>query len=281
MGALLPVPSGSVGTLLAVHTRHSLPLKTYGPKFPRVSSVRAVIGPRHGCQPVRFRFTGDADCAAAGYPRVGFIVTNLSRPVERVVALYNGRSTAEQWIKEGKNATKWTRLSCCSFAANAVRLQLHALAYNLANFLRMLVVPDGVEKWSLTSLREKLVKIGAKLVVHGRYMTFQMAEVVVPRNLLRRILQMIDRLRSERPARCLATLRRRTCRPTGELRPMSHRTGQDTSFRRRNRGLGVSRDGPRTKYGVSRFPVVSGGSILLLRWLDRPAIWGMSEKGKI
>ena len=68
------------------------------------------------------------------YPRVGFIVTNMTRPAERVVAFYNQRGTAEQWIKEGKNTVKWTRLSCCSFAANAVRLQLHALAYNLANF---------------------------------------------------------------------------------------------------------------------------------------------------
>jgi len=67
------------------------------------------------------------------YPRVGFIVTNLSRPAERVVAFYNQCGTAEQWIKEGRNALKWTRLSCCSFAANAVRLQLHALACNLAN----------------------------------------------------------------------------------------------------------------------------------------------------
>jgi hypothetical protein len=134
--------------------------------------------------------------------RVGFIVTNLSRPAERVVAFYNGRGTAEQWIKEGKNAAKWTRLSCCSFTANVVRLQLHALAYNLANFLRTLALPDGIEKWSLTSLREKLVKIGAKLVVHGRYMTFQMAEVDVPRDLFRCILQMIDGLRPRRMARC-------------------------------------------------------------------------------
>ena len=68
------------------------------------------------------------------YPRVGFIVTNLARPAERVVAFYNQRGTAEQWIKEGKGAIKWTRLSCRTFAANAVRLQLHALAYNLGNF---------------------------------------------------------------------------------------------------------------------------------------------------
>ena len=115
------------------------------------------------------------------YPRVGFIVTNLSRPSERVVSFYNQRGTCEQWIKEGKNAVKWTRLSCCSFAANAVRLQLHALAYNLANFMRTLALPEAVAHWSLTSLREKLVKIGAKIVAHSRYVTFQMAEVAVPR----------------------------------------------------------------------------------------------------
>jgi hypothetical protein len=74
------------------------------------------------------------------YPRVGFIITNLSRPAERVVAFYNKRGTCEQWIKEDKGAIKWTRLSCRTFAANAVRLQLHALAYNLGNFLRTLAM---------------------------------------------------------------------------------------------------------------------------------------------
>src|ERR671938_1304181 len=69
------------------------------------------------------------------YPRVGFLVTNLCRPPERVVAFYNQRGTAEPWIREGKHAVQWTRLSCRSMRANAVRLQLHALAYNLANFL--------------------------------------------------------------------------------------------------------------------------------------------------
>jgi hypothetical protein len=96
------------------------------------------------------------------YPRVGFIETNLARPAERVVAFYNQRGTAEQCIKEGKGAIKWKRLSCRSFAANAVRLQLHALAYKLANFMRTLAMPKTAEPWSLTSLREKLIKIGAK-----------------------------------------------------------------------------------------------------------------------
>jgi hypothetical protein len=136
------------------------------------------------------------------YPRVGFLVTNLARPPERVVAFYNGRGTAEQWVKEGKNALKWTRLSCRSMRANAVRLQLHALAYNLANFLRTLVLPETVERWSLTTLRERVVKIGAKVINHARYTVFQMAEVAVSRDLFRRILHMIDALRPAPVARC-------------------------------------------------------------------------------
>ena len=129
------------------------------------------------------------------YPRVGFIVTNLSRPSGRVVAFYNHRGTAEQYIKEGKNAIKWTRLSCRKFLDNEVRLQLHALAYNLANFMWTLALPKEVEHWSLTTLREKLVKIGAKVVSHGRYVTFQLAEVAVPRKLFLEILGLIDELR--------------------------------------------------------------------------------------
>ncbi|MGO9234843.1 MAG: IS1380 family transposase [Methylocella sp.] len=134
------------------------------------------------------------------YPRVGFIVTNMSRPAERVVAFYNKRGTCEQWIKEGKGAIKWTRLSCRTFAANAVRLQLHALAYNLGNFLRTLATPEPIKDWSLTSLKEKLIKIGAKVVSHGRYVAFQMAEVAIPRNLFADILRLIAELRPPRAA---------------------------------------------------------------------------------
>jgi hypothetical protein len=130
------------------------------------------------------------------YPRVGFIVTNLPRSAEGVVAFYNQRGTCEQYIKEGKNAIKWTRLSCRTFAANAVRLQLHALAYNLGNFMRTLAMPKTAEPWSLTSLREKLIKIGAKVVSHGRYVTFQMAAVAVPRQMFADILSLIARLRA-------------------------------------------------------------------------------------
>jgi Transposase DDE domain group 1 len=129
------------------------------------------------------------------YPRVGYIVTNMARPAENVVAFYNKRGTCEQWIKEGKGAIRWTRLSCRSFAANAVRLHLHALAYNLGNFLRTLATPEPIKDWSLTSLKEKLIKIGAKVVSHGRYVVFQMAEVVIPRTLFADILRLIAELR--------------------------------------------------------------------------------------
>ena len=85
---------------------------------------------------------------------------------------------------------------------NAVRLQLHALAYNLANFLRTLALPEAVKHWSLTTLRDRLVKIGAKIVRHGRSIAFQMAEVMVPRALFGQILDAIAALRPEAPCRC-------------------------------------------------------------------------------
>src|SRR5262249_44105233 len=133
------------------------------------------------------------------YPRVGFIVTNMSRPAERVVAFYNKRGTCEQWIKEGKGAIKWTRLSCRTFAANAVRLQLHALAYNLGNFLRTLPTPEPIKDWTLTSLKDKLIKIGAKVVSHGRYVACQMGEVAIPPALFQEILRLIPQLGPQPP----------------------------------------------------------------------------------
>jgi hypothetical protein len=80
-----------------------------------------------------------------------------------------------------------------------VRLQLHALTYNLGNFMRILAMPKAAEPWSLTSLQEKLIKIGAKVVSHGRYVTFQMAEVTVSRRMFRDILMLIARLRAPPP----------------------------------------------------------------------------------
>ena len=79
------------------------------------------------------------------FPRVGFVVTNLNLPPEGVTHYYNGRGTAEQWIKEGKYALNWTRLSCHRFVANQVRLWLFVLAYNLGNFMRRLTLPESVK----------------------------------------------------------------------------------------------------------------------------------------
>jgi len=133
------------------------------------------------------------------FPRVGFIVTNLGGASQHVVHFYNQRGTAEQWIKEGKYAVRWTRLSCHGFDANQVRLQLHVLAYNLGNFLRRIALPASVKHWTLTTLREKLIKIGAKMVRHARYVTFQLAEVAIPRRLYRTILERIRRFAAIMP----------------------------------------------------------------------------------
>ena len=91
------------------------------------------------------------------------------------------------------------RLSCHDFADNQVRLQLFVLAYNLGNFLRQVVLPRAVRHWTLTTLKEKLIKIGAKVVRHARQVIFQMAEVAVPRELFRAILERIGRLRLPAP----------------------------------------------------------------------------------
>src|SRR6185437_16610875 len=87
------------------------------------------------------------------FPRVGFIVTTVTGTNRAVVRFYNQRGTAEQWIKEGKTATHWTRLSCHRFRPNEVRLLLGVIAYNLGNLLRRLVLPVAIQTWSLTSLQ--------------------------------------------------------------------------------------------------------------------------------
>jgi len=130
------------------------------------------------------------------FPRVGFIVTNMPMEPDWVVRFYNQRGTAEQHIKEGKYAFRWTRLSCKRFRDNEVRLQLHALAYNLATFLRCIDLPEAMANWSLTSLQLKLIKMGARVVRHARAITFQLAEVAVTGPMVRAILTAIHRLRA-------------------------------------------------------------------------------------
>ena len=125
------------------------------------------------------------------FPRVGFIVTNLRLPNRAVVRFYNKRGTAEQWIKEGKEAAHWTRLSCHRFRANEVRLQLSVLAYNLGNLWRRLVLPARIDTWSLTSLQQRLVKTGGRLVKHARYYWLLLAESHLTRRLFGAMLRRI------------------------------------------------------------------------------------------
>ena len=97
------------------------------------------------------------------FPRVGFIVTNMTAGAEGVVRFHNGRGTAEQWIKEG-------------------------------NFLRRLCLPKAVKHWSLRSVQVKLIKMGARVVLHARWLIFQLSEVSVPRRLFEGVLDRIGRL---------------------------------------------------------------------------------------
>ncbi len=125
------------------------------------------------------------------FPRVGFIVTNLNLPSRAVVRFYNKRGTAEQWIKEGKQAAHWMRLSCHRFRANEVRLQLSVLAYNFGNLWRRLALPKNIDAWSLTSLQQRLVKRGGRLVKHARYYWLLLAKSHLTRRLFGMMLRRI------------------------------------------------------------------------------------------
>jgi len=128
------------------------------------------------------------------FPRVGFIVTNLTLPSRAVVRFYNKRGTAEQWIKEGKQAVKMTRLSCHRFRSNEVRLWLSLIAYNLGNLWRRLVLPTRIDNWSLTSLQQRLVKTGGRLVKHARYYWLFLAESHLTRRLFGAMVGRIEAL---------------------------------------------------------------------------------------
>src|ERR687895_1596317 len=125
------------------------------------------------------------------FPRVGFIVTNLGTNSRAVVRFYNKRGTAEQWIKEGKQAVKMTRLSCHRFRSNEVRLWLSVIAYNLGNLWPRLVLPGRIDNWSLTSLQQRLVKTGGRVVKHARYSWLLLAEGRLTRRVFGAMLRRI------------------------------------------------------------------------------------------
>ena len=128
------------------------------------------------------------------FPRIGFIVTNLETPSRAVVRFYNKRGTAEQWIKEGEQAVKMTRLSCHRFRSNEVRLWLSVIAYNLGNLWRRLALPKKIENWSPTSLQQRLVKTGGRLVKHARYYWLLLAESHLTLRLFGSMLRRLEAL---------------------------------------------------------------------------------------
>lgn len=128
------------------------------------------------------------------FPRIGYIVTSLKWDNRRVVKFYNKRGTCEQWIKEGKYALNWTRLSCQGFEENEVRLKLFIMAYNLGNIFRTVALPEGIKDWSLRTIQLKLIKIGGRLIRHARYYYMLLAEVSIKEWIWRGIMSKISRL---------------------------------------------------------------------------------------
>jgi hypothetical protein len=121
-------------------------------------------------------------------------VTNLTASNRAVVRFYNKRGTAEQWIKEGKQAVAMTRLSCHRFRSNEVRLWLSLIAYNLGNLWRRLVLPARIDSWSLTSCQQRLLKTGGRLVKHARYYWLLLAESHLTRRIFGEMLRKIAAL---------------------------------------------------------------------------------------
>jgi Transposase DDE domain group 1 len=118
-------------------------------------------------------------------------VTNLTLPSRSLVRFYNKRGTAEQWIKEGKQAVKMTWLSHHRFRSNEVRLWLSVIAYNLGNLWRRLVLSKVIETWSLTSLQQRQVKTGGRLANHACYYWLLLAESHLTRRLFESMLRRI------------------------------------------------------------------------------------------
>jgi hypothetical protein len=128
------------------------------------------------------------------FPHVGFIVTSLELPSRAVMRFYNKRGTVEQWIKEGKQAVKMTRLSCHRFRCNEAWLWLRVMAYNLGNLWRRLALPKRIANRSLTSLQQRLVKTGGRLLKHARYYWLLPAESHLTRRLFGSMVRRMEAL---------------------------------------------------------------------------------------
>jgi len=128
------------------------------------------------------------------FPQIGFIVTSLKWRDKNVVKFYNKRGTCEQWIKEGKYALNWTKLSCQKFVENEARLKLFIMAYNLGNFTRTPALPEGIKHWSLRTIQLKLIKIGGRFIKHARYYCLLLAETNITEKIFSGLMNNIRRL---------------------------------------------------------------------------------------
>ena len=128
------------------------------------------------------------------FPRVGFIVTNLTLPSRAVVRFYNKRGTAEQWIKEGKQAVKMTRLSCHRFRSNEVRLWLTIIAYNLGKPVAATGAATENRELVPDELAAAVGETGGRLVKHARYYWLLLAEGHLTRRLFASMLRTISAL---------------------------------------------------------------------------------------
>jgi hypothetical protein len=110
------------------------------------------------------------------FPRLGFIVTNTQLADRKVVPFHNQGGKAEQRNKEGNQAVKMTRLSCHRIRSDEVRFWLSIPSHNFGNLLRRFALPAAISDWSLTSLQQRLVKTGGRLVKHARYYWLMLAD---------------------------------------------------------------------------------------------------------
>lgn len=107
-------------------------------------------------------------------PMYTFIVTNMESQPEDVIRFYFNRGTMENFIKESKSGFRMDAMNSSSMITNSNKLQISALAYNLFNWFRRLVLPAKMRKLRIDTLRLKLIKIAARIIRSARYITFKL-----------------------------------------------------------------------------------------------------------
>jgi hypothetical protein len=167
------------------------------PRRPGGAITRAALAVRPSPQHPQRRVTAKVEWHPGElYPRVGFIVTNMSHPAVNVVAISAARRSSGSRRQGGDQVDAAVLLDvrgqCRPPSASCAY-------YNLGNFLRTLAMPEPIRDWSVTTLKVKLTKIGAKLVRHGSYVAFQMAEVGIPRTTFAEVPRLIAELRPQPP----------------------------------------------------------------------------------